>query len=106
MIDQATIARPRTGYSSGRHRRPASRRARPSRLLLACACVTAAAAAAAGCSMLAPAEAPLAPALVTTTKLATSSLDAQWRAYAWRSPEAAAQLAWPSPIAAGDEQMR
>jgi cellulose synthase/poly-beta-1,6-N-acetylglucosamine synthase-like glycosyltransferase len=106
MIDQAAIARPPTGYSSGRHRRPASRRARPSRLLLACACVTAAAAAAAGCSMLGPMMLPLALLLVTTLNLATSSLEAQWRAYAWRSPEAAAQLAWPSPITAGDEQMR
>jgi cellulose synthase/poly-beta-1,6-N-acetylglucosamine synthase-like glycosyltransferase len=71
-----------------------------------CACVIAAALAAAGCSMLGAMLLPLALLLITTLNLATSSMEAQWRAYAWRSPEAAAQLAWPSPIAVGDERMR
>jgi cellulose synthase/poly-beta-1,6-N-acetylglucosamine synthase-like glycosyltransferase len=48
---------------------------------------------------------PLALLLIATLNLVTSSLEAQWRAYAWRSPEAAAQLAWPNPIIPGDEQM-
>jgi cellulose synthase/poly-beta-1,6-N-acetylglucosamine synthase-like glycosyltransferase len=47
----------------------------------------------------------LALLLIATLNLVTSSLEAHWRSYAWRTPEAGAQLAWPEPITAGDEQM-
>jgi len=106
MIDHATIARPPAGYSAGRHRRPASTAAAPRRLVLVGTCVAAAALTATGCSLLGTMMLPLALLLVTTLNLAASSLEAQWRAYAWRSPEAAGQLAWPSPVARGDERMR
>ena len=88
---------------SGRHRRRTSPRPGPRRFVAGG--LIAAAAGTAACFLLGPVTLPVALILIATLNLVTSSLEAQWRTYAWRSPEAAAQLAWPEPVPAGDEQM-
>jgi cellulose synthase/poly-beta-1,6-N-acetylglucosamine synthase-like glycosyltransferase len=35
-----------------------------------------------------------------------AALEARWRLYAWRTPDAARQLAWPQPVAPADAGMR
>jgi cellulose synthase/poly-beta-1,6-N-acetylglucosamine synthase-like glycosyltransferase len=38
--------------------------------------------------------------------MVVASLEVRWRLYAWRTPEAAMQLAWPQPVKAVDACMR
>ncbi len=51
---------------------------------------------------------PLLPAImvvVTAFNLMVSGLEARWRLYRWRTPEAAAQMAWPLPLAPSQESL-
>jgi len=48
---------------------------------------------------------PLMLLLASLFNLAVGSLEARWRFYALRNPEAAEQLAWPKPIQPGQERI-
>ena len=43
--------------------------------------------------------------LVTAFNLLVGGLEANWRLYGWRTPEAKAQIAWPVPVTAGTARM-
>ncbi len=40
-----------------------------------------------------------------TFNLLVSAMEARWRLYGWRTPDAVAQLAWPAPVAPGCEDI-
>lgn len=51
---------------------------------------------------------PVLPTLllcVAGYNLAVGAMEARWRLYGWRTPDAAASMAWPAPVAPGAERM-
>jgi len=48
---------------------------------------------------------PVALFLIALYNLAISGLEARWRFYAWRTPQAASGLDWPDPVMPGEEEM-
>ena len=53
----------------------------------------------------APPPLPLAVLAASAFNLTVSGLEARWRLYRWRTPDAGTQLAWPAPVAPGSEEM-
>jgi cellulose synthase/poly-beta-1,6-N-acetylglucosamine synthase-like glycosyltransferase len=43
--------------------------------------------------------------LITGFNLAVGGLEARWRLYGWRTPDAAAHIAWPAPVDPGTARM-
>lgn len=87
--------------ATDRHRQSAARTRRGS----AVAAVAIAVGLASAICGLGPQALPVLLFLAAALNLAVSGLEARWRTYAWRTPEAAAELAWPDPIRPGEEQM-